>query len=122
MPKRPTEEELDAAYREVDRETDRYAAIIAGSIFEDALESVMQDCFVPLSNTKYKVLFESYGPLSTFAVKIDLAYALGLIGIETRFRRASGKECSKQVRPCSEVAGDRNFCPRPALRPPEKLP
>ena len=93
MPKRPTKEELDAAYREVDRETDCHAAIIAGSILEDALESVMQDCFVPLSNTKYKVLFEGYGPLSTFAVKTDSAYALGLIGIETRFRRASGKDC-----------------------------
>ena len=104
MPKCPTKDELDAAYREVDRETDRHAAIIAGSILENALESVMQDCFSPLSNTKYKVLFECYGPLSTFTVKINLAYALGLIGSETRFRRTSGKGGSKQIRPCSNVA------------------
>ena len=32
-----------------------------------------------MNNKMYTRLFENYGPLSTFAAKIDMAYALGII-------------------------------------------
>jgi hypothetical protein len=84
MAKSPTKEELEASHREIDRETDRHAAILAGSLIEDALTQAIEGCFVPLSNTKRVGLFEGFGPLATFAAKIEIGHALGLFGNETR--------------------------------------
>lgn len=56
--------------------SDRACAIVAGAILETLLERLLRKSMVP--NTT-EVLFAKYGPLNSFAAKIDLARALGLI-------------------------------------------
>ena len=51
------------------------------------LEHDLQRCLLaqmrPLSSAVRKRLFDSYGPLSTFSAKIDLAFAFSIIGPES---------------------------------------
>jgi hypothetical protein len=57
-----------------------HAAIVVRltSILEYDLERSIKRKFRSLSREKRNRLFEGYGPLSTFAAKIDLAYALDI--------------------------------------------
>ena len=60
-------------------ESDRSVVILAASFLEQTLEGYIRTKLVdapPVSK-----LFEGYAPLSTFAAKIDIAFALGLIPI-----------------------------------------
>ena len=60
-------------------ESDRSVVILAASFLEQALEDYIRTKLVeapPVSR-----LFEGYAPLSTFAAKIDIAFALGLIPV-----------------------------------------
>jgi DNA-binding MltR family transcriptional regulator len=58
-----------------DKESDRAAAILAASYLETLLEKLLRATFVRTPSTD---MFSSRGPLSTFASRTDLAYALGL--------------------------------------------
>src|SRR5260370_32955082 len=57
-----------------------HAAIVVRltSILEYDLERSIKRKFRPLSRDKGNRLFEGYGPLSSFAAKIDIAYALDI--------------------------------------------
>ena len=46
---------------------------------EDVLDAVIKSRMVVLSRKMESRLFRGYGPLSTFAAKIDIAFALGLL-------------------------------------------
>ncbi|MYG52497.1 MAG: hypothetical protein F4204_09145 [Rhodospirillaceae bacterium] len=65
-------------------ESDRGAAILAASNFEERLRERITSRFVDLNRKMEKRIFEGYGPLSTFAAKIDIAYALQLYDERTR--------------------------------------
>ncbi len=52
------------------------------SVLEAALQSAIQTKFRPLDKTMTERLFEGYGPISSFAAKIDLAYALDITTTE----------------------------------------
>lgn len=71
-------------YAELDGESDRAAAILAAANFEDKLCETIIEKFVKLNRENRKKLFKGYGPLSTFAAKIDIAFALGLYDQETQ--------------------------------------
>lgn len=58
-------------------ETDRGAAIVAASLFDNLLERILRGSMI--SNTKAK-FFEGYGPMASLSAKIELARFLGLIG------------------------------------------
>ena len=71
-------------HAELDGESDRAAAIIAASYFEERLCEVIMTRFVKLDRKVQRAIFTGYGPLSTFKAKVDIAFALGLLGRETR--------------------------------------
>ena len=75
-------EVMAADYRaiteEIQKQTDRGAAIIGAALVDDVLARAILGKFIPLSSTKKKALFGG-GPLGTYEAKIDLAYALGLL-------------------------------------------
>src|SRR5258707_147607 len=49
------------------------------AIFEDVLQACLEGCMRPLTATMRARLFTGYGPISSFAAKTDIAYALGLL-------------------------------------------
>jgi len=57
-------------------EGDRSKAILAGSLLDALLEQLLRSVFVEQPPEE---LFGPYGPLSSFAAKIDAAFALGLL-------------------------------------------
>jgi len=72
-----------AAFQENYRqESDRGVVILAGSYLERALEQRLKSHLVEHKNTD--VLFEGYGPLSSFAAKIDIAFSVGLLPVAIR--------------------------------------
>ena len=60
------------------------AALVSGAIVEEWLQKILLLRMRPVSNRLAKRIFDRYGPLSTFAAKIDIAYAFGLLD-ETTF-------------------------------------
>lgn len=74
-----SDEQINTALAELVKQPDRGAAIIAAAMIEEILETVILNRLRPLSGTKYKRLFSGTAPLSTFAAKIDIAFAIGLI-------------------------------------------
>jgi hypothetical protein len=64
---------------------DRGTAIICASMVEDRLRWLLETKFIDgLSETKRDRIFAGYGPLSSFAAKTDIAFALGLVKEEVR--------------------------------------
>ncbi|QBB69303.1 hypothetical protein ELE36_02325 [Pseudolysobacter antarcticus] len=60
-------------------ESDRSVVILAASFLEQTLEGYIRTKLVEAAPVSK--LFEGYAPLSTFAAKIDIAFALGLIPV-----------------------------------------
>jgi len=58
-------------------ESDRAAALLAGSVAEGHTETLLRGFTRTGSNVNR--LFEIYGPLSSFSARINVAYAFGLI-------------------------------------------
>lgn len=66
--------------------SDRTLAIVSASVPEHSLQVAILAKFVPLSSEDQSMLFDGNrnGPLATFATKIRLAFALGIVGPMTR--------------------------------------
>jgi hypothetical protein len=60
-----------------------WGALVASARLEAAVERGLLIKMRPLSKTRRANLFEGYGPLASFAGKIDIAYALGIFDDET---------------------------------------
>ena len=70
---------------ELDTMHDRSAAIICAAHLESNLETAIANNLIPLSKEEYDTIFVLDGaPLSSFAGKIRMAYALGIIGRQTK--------------------------------------
>jgi DNA-binding MltR family transcriptional regulator len=79
--KRPhTPVEIAAAMVELRRASDRAAAVIAMALIESELEQLLRQHFKPVPTAVIGRLFGSKGTLSDFVSKIDMAFAIGLIG------------------------------------------
>jgi hypothetical protein len=77
----PDIEHRTALEKEMYHESDRASVVMFGSQVELALEKLLKKKFRSgLSNEKLKGLFEYNAPLASFSAKIDVAYALNLIG------------------------------------------
>ena len=72
---------VDAVYQ---TESDRGCVLIAGSVAENALETIIRTHIVPLSRAKEEELFAGEGVFSSFSAKIKTAFAFGLIDGELR--------------------------------------
>lgn len=59
-------------------ESDRAAAVLAGSYVESYLAEYLKTCEL-ISDPEIDKLFEGHGPLATFAQRISIAYAIGAI-------------------------------------------
>jgi DNA-binding MltR family transcriptional regulator len=66
-----------------DRMTHAAVVIAAAAILDNQLERALKRAMRPLSKKQYARLFDSFGPLSNFAGKIVMAYALEIIPDET---------------------------------------
>ncbi len=75
---------LKAVDDEIGEASDRAVAIFASAILDNELAKALEGKFVSLSDQRRDKLFEGYGALSTFSAKIDVGFALGLFGSETR--------------------------------------
>lgn len=65
---------------EFEKETDRASIIVAASILDTALESIMKRFLVPIpSSTDTLLDSASNAPISSFDARINLAHRLGLI-------------------------------------------
>lgn len=68
---------------ELEKESDRGAAIIAGSYaelaLENAIKSVLKNRQIKKDVALFDRLFDGYAPFATFSAKIDLSCALGLL-------------------------------------------
>jgi hypothetical protein len=65
-------------------ENDRTAGIIAATTIDVGLERLIKTRFRSLKAADAATIFSGTGPLSTFSGKIQIAYALGVIGPHTR--------------------------------------
>ena len=76
---------VDQIFDGFDKETDRAAIVIAGSIVEDALRSMLEAHMrVTQTKTEENEIWGSQGVLGTFSAKIRLAYALRLLDAGAR--------------------------------------
>lgn len=69
--------------RAVQRRTDASTVMVGAAILDNGLESAIATRMPGLNNRLKQKLFEGYGPLATFAAKIDVALAFGLVDVET---------------------------------------
>jgi DNA-binding MltR family transcriptional regulator len=72
--------DLIAWIEDASRRAEPAFAIVSGSTLDDWLVHLLKSNMRQLSSTMAERLFEGYGPLSTFAAKIDVAYAFGYFG------------------------------------------
>jgi hypothetical protein len=79
-----TKEEIDQIFNGALSQDDRSAAIILGSVVELILQEAIQGRWNPISNTLRETIFEGNGPLATLSSKIDVAFAMGIFGTQTR--------------------------------------
>jgi hypothetical protein len=70
---------LASAMLDNHRRTHTSAVTTTVAVMEYQLERAIKIKMHPLTNSLNKRLFEGYGPLSTFAAKIDIAFALDTI-------------------------------------------
>ena len=76
-------------YDELERETDRGAALLAGALIDNFLAALLEAFFIETPPTKKgapteveKLLYEPNAPLGTFSSRATTAYCLGLISYE----------------------------------------
>ncbi len=63
-------------------ETDRGVALVCAAYLDEELRALLEKTFVDVPNTVGK-LFEGTGPVATFSSRIDLAFATGLLSVES---------------------------------------
>jgi len=71
--------ELISSIRALQSRTHSEIGIVGAAIIEEQLLRALLTKMRPLSGEMKKRLFDGYGPLSSFAAKIDLSYALQII-------------------------------------------
>ena len=76
--------DIGAEEFEPDITSDRAGAISMLALFESAFTDEIRKCLVSLSKTQDDRLFGDRGPLATLSAKIDLGFALGLYGTQTK--------------------------------------
>lgn len=75
--------DLAAHIEELSTRADSGYVILTAAITEEWLEKLLLTYMRKPSNRLATKIFSDYGPLSSFAAKVDVAYALGLIERDT---------------------------------------
>jgi hypothetical protein len=76
----PSDDELGETWAEIERQSHRASAVLAGALVEAALQFALYTHFVFLSKLEMEGLFDYPAPLASFDAKIRIAYAIGLYG------------------------------------------
>lgn len=74
----------DAIFRQLEGQSDRAAAIVAGAFLDDQLGMTIEYLFIDLPAPDVARLFHGTGPLASNYGKILIGYAMGLFGPDTR--------------------------------------
>lgn len=75
----------DFAWSQDRDHSDRMVALAASSLLELALQNILSSCFVEMDADALARLFKTdTGVLGTFASRIEMAFAVGAIGPDTR--------------------------------------
>jgi hypothetical protein len=70
-------------FHEIETQTDRSAAIVAGSFVEATLRAAIEAEWDIPSNSVRERIFKGYAPLSSFSAKIEIGSVIGLFGPKT---------------------------------------
>lgn len=81
---KPTAEDIEKTLKDLRTVHDRAAAIIVATTVDDALRDLLLHKMVTLNSDRYNSLFGVDRPLSSFAAKINIAYAFNVISDATR--------------------------------------
>lgn len=81
---RPTSADLQTAMKDLSTQNPRSAAIVAAAYLEDVVRLTLLTKMVSLSNSEDDSIFTGSAPLSSFSAKIQMLYALGIIGKKVR--------------------------------------
>ena len=77
-------EDASEIFHEIETQTDRSAAIVAGSFVEATLRAAIETQWNIPSNSVRERIFKGYAPLSSFSAKIEIGSVIGLFGPKTR--------------------------------------
>ena len=69
-------------HNEFSKETDRAAVIVAASMLDELLRTLLVAKFVPISSTNDDLFDGANAPLGTFSSRIEMAYRTGLISVK----------------------------------------
>jgi hypothetical protein len=72
----------DYFHREFGKESDRACVILAASMLEEVLESLLRSRLVPIAASDDPLFDGANAPISTFSAKIDLAYRIGMVSLD----------------------------------------
>jgi len=73
----------DELFESLSKESDRGVVLVSASFIEEALESLLRARFSmrhPKSKASLKKLFDDFRPLYSFSAKLEICYAMDLIG------------------------------------------
>jgi DNA-binding MltR family transcriptional regulator len=76
--------QFSAFIRMLGHESERGSVIVGVALMDEALESLLKKKLVPSPEKSDELFKGPYAPLDNFSAKIDLAYRLGLIGLNQR--------------------------------------
>jgi len=79
-----TQEQMQAIADEIEKQTDRGAAIVAAALLDNILENLIVARLIIQSPKRRKALFGQFAPLRSFSAKIELGFALGLFNNQRR--------------------------------------
>ncbi len=83
----PSITEIGRIYAEVQQAEDYAAAMLAASLMGAMLRYLIASHLIPMGSDHEDAIFgDSVGVLGTLSSKIEMSYAMGLIGPETRGR------------------------------------
>jgi DNA-binding MltR family transcriptional regulator len=78
----PTVDYLSLLNAEFARETDRAAVIVAASMLDELLQSLLVARLVPVSSSTDELFDGANAPLATFSSRIEMAYRTGLVSVK----------------------------------------
>ena len=67
---------------EFEKETDRAAVIVAASMLDELLRTLLVAKLVPVSSSSDELFDGSNAPLGTFSARIEIAYRTGLVSVK----------------------------------------
>jgi DNA-binding MltR family transcriptional regulator len=73
---------FDVLHNEFDKESDRAAVILAASVADELLGTLLSAYLVPVSSSNDELFDGANAPLGTFSSRIEMSYRLGLVSVK----------------------------------------